>query len=54
MGSDAEYDAVVAEFLAGRLTPVIDSVHALEQASAAFARLESGAHFGKVAVRISE
>lgn len=54
MGSDAEYDAVVAEFLAGRLTPVIDSVHSLEQAAGAIARLESGAHFGKVAVRISE
>lgn len=54
MGSDAEYDTVVAEFLAGRLTPVIDSVHSLEQASGAIARLESGAHFGKVAVRISE
>lgn len=54
MGSDAEYDAVVGEFLAGRLAPVIDSVHSLEQAAGAIARLESGAHFGKVAVRLSE
>ena len=53
MGSDAEYDAVVAEFLAGRLRPVVDSVHTLEQAAGAMARLASGAQFGKVVVRIS-
>jgi NADPH:quinone reductase-like Zn-dependent oxidoreductase len=52
MGSDAEYEAVVAEFVAGRLTPVIDSVHSLERGADAFARLESGKHFGKVVVRI--
>lgn len=54
MGSDAEYDAVVAEFVAGRLTPVVDSVHALKNAADAFRRLESGEHFGKVVVRIHE
>lgn len=53
MGSDAEYDAVVNEFVAGRLTPVIDSVHRLERGADAMARLESGRHFGKVVVRIS-
>jgi len=53
MGSDAEYDTVIAEFLAGRLKPVVDSVHSLERGADAFARLASGAHFGKVVVRIS-
>jgi NADPH:quinone reductase-like Zn-dependent oxidoreductase len=53
MGSDAEYDAVIAEFLAGGLKPVVDSVHSLERGADAFARLASGAHFGKVVVRIS-
>jgi NADPH:quinone reductase-like Zn-dependent oxidoreductase len=53
MGSDAEYDAVIAEFIAGRLTPVIDSVHTLEGSAEAVARLESGKQFGKVVVRIS-
>ena len=52
MGSDAEYDSVVAEFLAGRLMPVIDSVHTLERSAEAMARLESGKQFGKVVVRI--
>jgi NADPH:quinone reductase-like Zn-dependent oxidoreductase len=53
MGSDAEYDAVVSEFVAGRLAPVIDSVHSLEHGAEAMARLASGAQFGKVVVRIS-
>lgn len=53
MGSDAEYDAVVSEFVAGRLTPVIDSVYSLEHGADAMARLASGAQFGKVVVRIS-
>jgi NADPH:quinone reductase-like Zn-dependent oxidoreductase len=53
MGSDAEYDAVVSEFLAGRLAPVIDSVHTLELSADAMARLENEKRFGKVVVRIS-
>ena len=53
MGSDAEYDAVVAEFVAGRLVPVVDSVHTLERGADAMARLESGRQFGKIVVRIS-
>ena len=53
MGNDAEFDAVVAELAAGRLTPVVDSVHPLAEGRAAFARLASGAQFGKVVVRIA-
>lgn len=53
MGSDAEYDAVVSEFVSGRLAPVIDSVHSLKHGVDAMARLASGAQFGKVVVRIS-
>lgn len=54
MGSDTEYDAVVAEFLAGRLKPVIDSAYPFEKSADALARLAGGEHFGKVVVRISE
>ena len=53
MGSDAEYDAVVSEFVSGRLVPVVDSVHSLENAAEALARLASRAQFGKIVVRIS-
>jgi hypothetical protein len=45
---------VVAEFIAGRLSPVVDSVYDLEHSADAMARLASGAQFGKIAVRISE
>ena len=52
MGNDAEFDAVVEEFRAGRLMPPIDSVHDLEQGRAAFERLASGQQFGKVVLRM--
>ncbi|MBL8998189.1 MAG: zinc-binding dehydrogenase [Gemmatimonadales bacterium] len=54
MGNDAEFDAVVAELAAGRLIPPVDSVHALRDGRAAFARLEEGAQFGKVVLRIGD
>jgi NADPH:quinone reductase-like Zn-dependent oxidoreductase len=53
MGNDAEFDAVVNELRAGRLLPVIDSVHPLADGRAAFDRLQSGEQFGKVVVRVS-
>ena len=53
MGSDAEYDAIVAELHAGRLVPPVDSVHALADGRAAYDRLASGRQFGKVVVRVA-
>jgi NADPH:quinone reductase-like Zn-dependent oxidoreductase len=38
---------------AARLKPVIDKVFSFEQARDAFRHLESGAHFGKVVVRVA-
>ena len=52
MGNDAEFDAMTAEFRAGRLMPVVDSVHELRDGRAAFDRLASGAQFGKIVIRI--
>jgi NADPH:quinone reductase-like Zn-dependent oxidoreductase len=52
MGNDAEYDAVVAELAAGRLTPPIDSVMPLTDGRAAFERLMSQEQFGKVVLEI--
>jgi NADPH:quinone reductase-like Zn-dependent oxidoreductase len=43
----------VEELRAGRLIPPVDSVHALEDGRAAFARLASGEQFGKVVVRVA-
>jgi len=53
MGNDAEFDAVVEHFRAGRLRPPIDGVHALDDARAAFERMASGEQFGKLVVRIA-
>jgi NADPH:quinone reductase-like Zn-dependent oxidoreductase len=53
MGNDAEFDAIITEFRAGRLLPHVDSSFRLEDARAAFERLASGAQFGKVVVRVS-
>ena len=52
MGNDAEFDAVVEHFRAGRLLPPIDGVYPLAEAGAAFERMRSGAQFGKLVVRI--
>lgn len=53
MGNDAEFDAIVDELRAGRLRPIVDSVHPLSDGRAAFERLQSGGQFGKVVVRVS-
>jgi NADPH:quinone reductase-like Zn-dependent oxidoreductase len=48
MGNDAEFDAVVAEFRAGRLRTPVDRVYPLADGRAAFERLASGDQFGKI------
>jgi NADPH:quinone reductase-like Zn-dependent oxidoreductase len=54
MGNDAEFDAVVELFRTGRLAPVVDSVHSLEESRRAYERLASGEQFGKVVLRVGE
>jgi len=53
MGNDAEFDAIVEHFRAGRLHPPIDRVYRLEEGRAAFERMASGEQFGKLVVRIA-
>ena len=53
MGNDAEFAAVTNELREGRLLPPIDSVYDITQGREAFARLQSGAQFGKVVVRVA-
>jgi NADPH:quinone reductase-like Zn-dependent oxidoreductase len=48
MGNDAEFDAVAAEFRAGRLRTPVDRVYPLADGRAALERLASGDHFGKI------
>jgi NADPH:quinone reductase-like Zn-dependent oxidoreductase len=52
VGSRADFEAM-NEFIARhKLKPVIDRVFSFEEAAAAFEYLESGSHFGKVAIRL--
>lgn len=48
MGSDAEFDAVVAHLAEGRLQPTVDHVFPLERGREAFEYFASGSRFGKV------
>jgi len=48
MAGAAEFDAVLAELAAGRLRPVVDSVHPFDRAAEAFARFEAPDLFGKL------
>jgi NADPH:quinone reductase-like Zn-dependent oxidoreductase len=52
MGSDEEFDIVIGELIAGRLTAVIDSTFPLERGRDAFARLQRGEQFGKIVLTI--
>jgi NADPH:quinone reductase-like Zn-dependent oxidoreductase len=52
MGNDAEFDAITAEFRAGRLRPPVDSVYPISGGRAAFERLASGKQFGKIVIRV--
>lgn len=53
MGNDAEFQAIAAELGRGNLVPPVDSVFDLEDGRAALERLESGAQFGKIVVRVA-
>ena len=53
MGNDAEFDAITAAFRDGQLNAVVDGVYPLEEGRDALHRLDSGAQFGKVVLRIA-
>jgi NADPH:quinone reductase-like Zn-dependent oxidoreductase len=53
VGSAEMFGAMNRAMAAARLKPVIDKVFPFDQARDAFRYLESGAHFGKVAIRVS-
>ncbi len=52
MGNEDEFAAVTNELRKGRLIPPIDSVFDITEGREAFARLESGAQFGKIVVQV--
>ncbi|XSC43026.1 zinc-dependent alcohol dehydrogenase family protein [Bradyrhizobium sp. RDT10] len=52
VGSVEDLKAMVDAIAASRMKPVIDRIFSFDQAKQAFAHMESGAHFGKVAIAI--
>jgi len=53
MSSRGEFLQMVAAANAGKLRPVVDSVYPLEEGQAAYRRLASGEHFGKVVLEVA-
>ena len=50
VGSKTRFEQMNRAIEQNGIRPVLDSVHALEDAQAAFKHMDSGAHFGKVAI----
>lgn len=53
MGSESEFQAIVAHFNAGRLRPPVDSVYPLTGGREAFERMQNSEQFGKLVVRVA-
>ncbi len=53
MGTQADFEAAMAQVWAGKLKPVVDRIYPLAEYGAALARLLSGEAFGKIVVRVS-
>jgi len=53
MGSLNDFRVVMEHVFSGRIKPVIDSVHPLDQAREAYARYERGGQFGKIVLKVS-
>ncbi|HEX7981423.1 MAG TPA: zinc-binding dehydrogenase [Gemmatimonadaceae bacterium] len=53
MGNDAEFDAIVEHFRAGRLHPPIDRVYGLAEGRDAFERMANAEQFGKIVIQIA-
>ncbi len=52
MGNEAEFDAIVAEFSAGRLAPPVDAVFPLAEGRKAFERMTERSQFGKLVLSV--
>lgn len=52
MGTDSEFGALLKAVEAKRVLPIVDEAYPLDDVRAAYERLESGAGFGKVVLRI--
>ncbi len=54
VGSRAMFERLLSALIVGQVRPVIDRVFAFDEARAAYAHLQSGAHFGKIVIRVAD
>lgn len=54
MGSDEDFRQLLMAVESNEMTPVVDSVYPIDEVAAAQARMEAGAQFGKVVLRIAQ
>jgi NADPH:quinone reductase-like Zn-dependent oxidoreductase len=54
MGSNEDFRQMLRAVSAAKLKPVIDSIHPLEKAWEAMAKMENGQQYGKIVLRISQ
>jgi len=52
VGSRAMFAQMLSAITQAQMHPIVDSTFPFEEAAAAFQRLESGAHFGKIVIRV--
>jgi len=52
VGSRAMFERLLSALTVGQIHPIIDRVFPFDEARAAYAYLQSGAHFGKVVIRV--
>jgi NADPH:quinone reductase-like Zn-dependent oxidoreductase len=53
MGTQADFEAVIAQVWAGKIQPIVDRVFPLAEYPAALARMMAGEAFGKILVRVT-
>ncbi|OIO93873.1 MAG: hypothetical protein AUK03_07570 [Anaerolineae bacterium CG2_30_64_16] len=53
MGTQADFEAVMAQVFTGKLEPVIDQVFPMAEYPAALARMQSGEGFGKILLKVA-
>ncbi len=52
VGSRAMFERMLAQITGTQMRPVLDQVYGFDDAAAAFQRMESGQHFGKIVIRL--
>ena len=52
VGSKAHFEAMNRAIVASRTQPVVDQIYAFDKAREALKCIETGAHFGKIVIRV--